>query len=355
MGVLVGKAQEWRNATLNSSCRMRQRGGERAIIRRGAPQPAGSGGGNRTPGERQDMLQPRRVGRDNQLRARMLFTMLLLGLVYGLFLWFLVSVAGATVMLSIAVVVVLVQFMLSDKLVLVSMRAKVVSPDEAPGLHKMVDRLALAAGIPKPKVAIAEMSVPNAFATGRSQKHAAVAVTTGLMQVLNERELEGVLAHEISHIASRDVQVMTYASFFSVVASTLMSFFFFSALFGGFGRDRSSGAGSYLMIAYLVTILVWVISQVLVAALSRYREYSADRGAAILTQRPRDLASALQRISGSLTGLPQNDLRRAETLNAFFIMPAIGDGFASIFSTHPPMERRIERLLELERTGILMG
>ncbi len=301
------------------------------------------------------MIQPRRLGRDNQLRARMLFTMLLLGLVYGLFLWFLVSVAGATVMLGFAVVLVLVQFFLSDKLVLTSMRAKVVTPEEAPELHAMVDRLAATAGIPKPKVAVADMAVPNAFATGRSQKHAAVAVTTGLMRVLNERELEGVLAHEISHIASRDVQVMTYASFLSVVASTLMSLFFWSALFGGgFGRSRSSGGG-YIMIAYLVTILVWVISQVLIAALSRYREYAADRGAAILTNRPRDLANALQRISGSITGLPENDLRRAETLNAFFIMPAIGDGFASVFATHPPMARRIERLLELERTTMLTG
>ncbi len=300
------------------------------------------------------MFQPRRVGRDNQLRARMLFTMLLLGLVYGLFLWFLISVAGAGVMLGFAVVLVLVQFFLSDKLVLTSMRAKVVTPEQAPELHATIDRLAMTAGIPKPKVAIADMSVPNAFATGRSQKHAAVAVTTGLLQILNERELEGVLAHEISHIASRDVQVMTYASFLSVVASTLMSFFFWMGLFGGFGRSRSSG-GSYIMIAYIVTILVWVISQVLIAALSRYREYAADRGAAMLTNRPRDLANALQRISGSITGLPKNDLRRAESLNAFFIMPAIGDGFASLFSTHPPMARRIERLLDLERTTMLTG
>ncbi len=300
------------------------------------------------------MFQPRSLRRDNQLRARMVFTMLLLGLVYGLFLWFLISVAGAGVMLGVAVVLVLVQFFLSDKLVLTSMRAKVVTPEQAPELHATIDRLATKAGIPKPKVAIADMSVPNAFATGRSQKHAAVAVTTGLLQVLNERELEGVLAHEISHIASRDVQVMTYASFLSVVASTLMSFFFWMGLFGGFGRSRGSG-GSYIMIAYIVTILVWVISQVLIAALSRYREYAADRGAAMLTNRPRDLANALQRISGSITGLPKNDLRRAESLNAFFIMPAIGDGFASLFSTHPPMARRIERLLELERTTMLTG
>lgn len=296
------------------------------------------------------------VGRDGQLRARMLFTMLLLGVVYGLFLWFLVRVAGAGVMLAVAAGLVLIQFILSDKLVLVSMRAKVVAPEEAPDLHAMVERLALTAGIPKPKVAIADMNAPNAFATGRSQKHAAVAVTTGLLRLLSERELEGVLAHEISHIASRDVQVMTYASFLSVVASTLMSILFWSSLFGGgFGRSRDNNAGGAIMVAYVVTILVWVISQILVAALSRYREYAADRGAAVLTQRPRDLASALQRIGGAMTGLPQQDLRRAETMNAFFIMPAIGDGFASLFSTHPPMEKRIERLRELETTLMVAG
>ncbi len=293
------------------------------------------------------MIQPRRLGRDSQLQMRMVLTMLLLGALYGFFIYFLVGVAGSGLMLLIVGGFVFVQFWFSDKLVLASMRAKVVTAEEAPKLHAMVDRLSQAAGIPKPQVAIANMSVPNAFATGRSQKHAAVAVTAGLLQVLNERELEGVMAHEISHIASRDVQVMTYASFLSVVASSLMTFFMLSSLFGGMGRSRDSG-GSYLMLAWVVTAIVWFVSNLLVLALSRYREYAADRGAAALTGRPRDLASALQRLSSALTRAPKQDLRRAETLNAFFIMPAVGDGFASLFASHPPMEKRIARLLEIE-------
>ena len=293
------------------------------------------------------MIQPRRLGRDSQLQMRMVVTMLLLGALYGFFIYFLVGVAGSGLMLFIVGGFVLVQFYFSDKLVLATMRAKVVTPEEAPKLHAMVDRLSQAAGIPKPQVAIADMSVPNAFATGRSQKHAAVAVTTGLLQVLDERELEGVMAHEISHVASRDVQVMTYASFLSVVASSLMTFFMLSSLFGGMGRSRDSG-GSYIMLAWVVTAIVWFVSNLLVLALSRYREYAADRGAAALTGRPRDLASALQRLSSALTRAPKQDLRRAETLNAFFIMPAVGDGFASLFASHPPMEKRIARLLEIE-------
>ncbi len=300
------------------------------------------------------MLQaPTNFGRDNQLRARMWFTMLLLGLVYAVFLFVLFRLGvGIWIMLVLAGGIALVQFFASDRMVLAPMRAKVVSREEQPELHAMVERLSMAAGIPKPKIAVADMQVPNAFATGRSQKTAAVAVTTGLLGLLSERELEGVLAHEISHIRTRDVVVMTYASFFLVVASTLMNFLFFSALFGGMGRGRQGG-GNAFMIAYVVTIVVWFVSQMLVAALSRYREYGADRGAAVLTRRPGDLASALQRIQATITGLPQNDLRRAESLNAFFIMPAVGDGFAKLFSTHPPMNRRVELLREMER-GIMM-
>ena len=296
---------------------------------------------------------PSDFGRDNQLRVRMWFTMLLLGLVYAVFLFVLFRLGvGVGIMLVLAGGLALFQFFASDRMVLATMRAKVVSREEQPELHAMVERLSMAAGIPKPKIAVADMQVPNAFATGRSQKTAAVAVTTGLMGLLSERELEGVLAHEISHIRTRDVVVMTYASFFLVVASTLMQFLFFSALFGGMGRSRQGG-GNVFMIAYVVTIVVWLVSQMLVAALSRYREFGADRGAAVLTRRPGDLASALQRIQASITRLPQNDLRSAESLNAFFIMPAVGDGFAKLFSTHPPMNRRVELLREMER-GIMM-
>ena len=296
---------------------------------------------------------PSDFGRDNQLRVRMWFTMLLLGLVYAVFLFVLFRLGvGVGIMLVLAGGLALFQFFASDRMVLATMRAKVVSREEQPELHAMVERLSMAAGIPKPKVAVADMQVPNAFATGRSQKTAAVAVTTGLMKLLSAREIEGVLAHEISHIRTRDVVVMTYASFFLVVASTLMQFLFFSALFGGMGRSRQGG-GNVFMIAYVVTIVVWLVSQMLVAALSRYREFGADRGAAVLTRRPGDLASALQRIQASITRLPQNDLRRAESLNAFFIMPAVGDGFAKLFSTHPPMNRRVELLREMER-GIMM-
>ena len=292
------------------------------------------------------MTQVVPFGRDRQLQTRMWITMLLLGVVYGAFVFFMLQISPF--MLVFVGLLVFVQFLMSDRLVLASMRAKVVTPDQAPKLHAMVERLAQGAGIPKPKVAIADMPVPNAFATGRSQKKAAVAVTTGLLEALSDEELEGVLAHEISHIKTRDVVVMTYASFFSVVASTLMTFLFWSSLFGGLGRSRGNSGGNAMMIAYVVTILVWFISQMLVAALSRYREYSADRGAAALTGRPSALASALERIAGSFTRLPKDDLRRAETLNAFFIMPAVGDGFASIFSTHPPMARRVARLRELQ-------
>ena len=277
----------------------------------------------------------------------MFITMLLLGALYGAFIWVMLGF-GQIWMLGIVVVIVLIQFLASDKMVLSSMRAKVVTRDQAPKLYGMVERLATDAGIPMPKVAISELAVPNAFATGRSQKHAAVAVTTGLMQILDDRELEAVLAHEISHIRTKDVVVMTYASFFLIVASMLSSILMFSAIFGGMGRSRNGNAGSIIMVALLVTFVVRIVGGMLVATLSRYREFSADRGAAILTRRPMALASALQKLQGSIPRVPKDDLRRAESMNAFFIMSAVGPGLAELFSSHPSTEKRVQRLKEYE-------
>ena len=303
------------------------------------------------------MIQPQQFGKDTQLRARMFITMLLLGALYGVFIWVMLGF-GQTWMLGMVVVMVLVQFALSDRMVLASMRAKVVTRDEAPKVYGMVERLSKAAGIPMPKVAISSLSIPNAFATGRSQKHAAVAVTTGLMQVLSDEELEAVLAHEISHIRSRDVIVMTYASFFLIVASTLSTWLMFSAIFGGMGRHRGGGggnAGSIILMALLVTFVVRIVGGMLVASLSRYREFSADRGAAILTRRPMALASALETLQGSIRRVPKEDLRKAEAMNAFFIMSAVGPGLAELFSSHPSTEKRIQRLKEYQQQIAFLG
>ena len=296
---------------------------------------------------------PPQFAKDNQLRARMFITMLLLGLLYGAFIWFALA-SGLVFMLAIVLVMVLVQFSLSDRMVLASMRAKVVTPAEAPGLHQIVDRLVLVAGIPKPKVAISDLLIPNAFATGRSQKHAAVAVTKGLLDVLNEEELEGVLAHEISHIKTKDVVVMTYASFFLIVAASLSTFLMFSAIFGGMGRSRNNSGGSIILVALLVTFVVRIIGGMLVATLSRYREFSADRGAATLTNRPMALASALEKLQGAIPKVPHQDLRKAESMNAFFIMSAVGPGLAELFSSHPSTAKRIARLQQYEQQAAFL-
>ena len=290
-------------------------------------------------------MMRREIGRDTQLQVRMTITMFLLGLVYAGFivaLWRLG--AGVSVIVILAVVMVGIQFFLSDRMALLATGSKVVSREQEPRLHEMIERLAQLAGVPKPRVAISSMPVPNAFAAGRSAKTAVIAVTNQLRELLTEPELEAVMAHEMSHIKHRDVVVMTYASFFSVVASTLMHMFFWMGLFGGFSSRRHGGGTNAIMLAYVVTIAVWLVSQILLAALSRYREFAADRGAALLTGRPADLSAALMRISSSIRGIPQNDLRKAESMNAFLIMPAIGDSIASLFSTHPPVVKRIERL-----------
>ncbi|PPA79700.1 MAG: heat shock protein HtpX [ANME-2 cluster archaeon HR1] len=278
------------------------------------------------------------------LQSRMIFTMFLLAAVYLFFLAIIYSL-GATPMFMLVFIgaFTIIQYFYSDKLVLMSMGAKVVSESEAPQLHETITRLCAIADIPKPRIAVVNNSVPNAFATGRSPKHAVVAVTTGIQQQLNKQELEAVLAHELSHIKNRDMMVMTIASFLSTIAFFLVRYLLF---FGG-GRDRDSGG---IMAAWVVSLLVWIISFILIRALSRYREFAADRGSALITSNPSHLASALMKISGVMSRIPSDDLRKVEGMNAFFIIPAIsGSSIMRLFSTHPPVEKRIAALERIER------
>ena len=283
--------------------------------------------------------------RDTGLQLRMLLTLFLLGLLYVAFVAALLSAgAGVTVMLVVIGGLTLAQLFLSDKLALAAMGAKEVSPQQAPGLHAMIERLCIQADLPKPKIAVADTHVPNAFAMGRSQKNATVCATTGIMNTLSPAELEGVMAHELSHVKNRDVLIMTIASFFASVAAMMLQFGFF---FGG--GDDDEGTPAFLVVL-LASAVVYVLSFFLMMTLSRYREFSAHRGAALVTGRPSALSSALMRISGAMQRVPQQDLREAERMNAFFIVPASVKGsIRTLFSTHPPMEKRIARLQELER------
>jgi heat shock protein HtpX len=276
----------------------------------------------------------------------MLLTLLLLGAVYVAFVAILAAAgAGAVTMLVFVGLMVLAQLFLSDKIALSAMGARDVSPEQAPGLHAMIERLCIQADLPKPKVAVADTPVPNAFAIGRSQKKATVCATTGIMNTLSPAELEGVMAHELAHVKNRDVLIMTIASFFASVAAMITQFGFF---FGGGMGDDDEGPG--FLVVLLVSLAVYVISFFLMLALSRYREFSADRSAALVTGRPSALASALMKISGRMEQMPQQDLRAAGEMNAFFIVPtSVKGALQTIFSTHPPMEKRIERLEGLER------
>ncbi len=286
--------------------------------------------------------------RDYGLAARMMLTMILLAVLYLAFLSIL-SVYGGVDTYGLIVVAgffLLIQFFLSDKLVLWSMGGRIVSEQEEPRLHEMISRLCAIADLPKPKIAIVESNVPNAFATGRSKGSAVVAVTTSLKQKLSQPELEAVLAHELSHVKNRDMLVITIASFLSTVAFFLVR----NMLFFGMGgnRDRRNGGGA--MIIFMVSLVVWIISYILIQALSRYREFAADRGSAIITGQPSHLASALMAISGVMERVPSRDLREVEGMNAFFIIPAIsGDSIMNLFSTHPTVEARIRALEEMER------
>ncbi len=292
------------------------------------------------------MARPTSFGKDTGLQARMLLTLFLLGAVYVVLLGVLFAAgAGFGVIVIVAIGLFLLQVFTSDKIALASMGARQVTPQQAPELHAMIERLCVQADLPKPKIAVIDTPMPNAFAMGRSQKSATVCATTGIMDLLSPAEFEGVMAHELSHVANRDVMVMTIASFGAAVASMILQFGF---LFGGGHSDDDEGPSA--LVVLLVSMVVYVVSFFLMQALSRYREFAADRGAAVMTGRPSALASALLKISGQMQRVPQRDLRAAQEMNAFFIIPAgAKSSLLNLFSTHPPVEQRIARLQRLEQ------
>ena len=293
-------------------------------------------------------MERKAFGRDRGLSARLFVTLFLLGALYVVFFVVLVEVfqLGFLPMVLLLGGLAFLQYYTSDKIALAAAGAKVVSPDEAPELHAMVDRLSAMSDLPKPRVAIIPTDVPNAFATGRSPKHAAVAVTQGLWNRLEPREIEGVLAHELSHIGNRDVAVMTIASFFSMLAAFMVRMGMWTGMMGG-GRNREGGAPAFL-IMIVVSLVTYVLSYILILFISRYREYAADRGAALITGAPEYLMSALQKIASDMTRIPQRDLRQVEGLNAFFIIPTnVKKHAAELFMTHPPLEKRLARLAEI--------
>jgi heat shock protein HtpX len=292
----------------------------------------------------------RNFGKDTGLQARMALTLFLLGLLYVVFVGVLFAAgAGAGLIVVVAVVLLLGQLFGSDKLAMAAMGLKEVSPDEEPELHGIIDRLCVQADLPKPRVCVIETNVPNACALGRSQKSATVAATRGILQMLSPAELEGVMAHELTHVINRDVMVMTLASFFATLAALIAQFaLFFGGGFGG-GYGRSNEEEEDVMIVLLVSVVVYAISFLLLQALSRYREFAADRGSAVLTGRPSALASALLKISGTMERIPSQDMRRAEGMSAFFIIPArTKKSLMNLFSDHPSLEKRLDALSRLE-------
>jgi heat shock protein HtpX len=292
-------------------------------------------------------MKRKAYGRDRGLTLRMIFTSGMLGLLYVGFAWALIVYTGVGIlgMVLIAGGVALFQYYTSAKLALMASGAKVVSEQQAPELHAMVERLCAMADLPKPKIAVIDTDVPNAFATGRNPKNSAVAVTTGLWHRLEPREVEGVLAHELAHISNRDVLIMTLAGFFAMIAGILTRYALF---FGGGGRDRN-GPPIWLII-FLVSIVTYVLSYILIRTISRYREYSADRGAALLTGAPENLMSALQKIASGIASIPQRDLREVQSMNAFFIVPTNWrSSFGELFHTHPPLEKRLAALAKISQ------
>jgi len=285
----------------------------------------------------------------------MVFSFAILTLLYLIFLGVLAYLGlGFIPIIIIASAMILAQWYFSDKIVLWSSRAKVVSREQYPQLHELVERIVARNNLPKPRIAVIDTNMPNAFATGRGQKSSVVAVTTGLLNILDTEELEGIIGHELTHIRNRDALVLTLVSLFSTVAWYLMQFGFYGGLYGGGGygygndgRDRNSGG--VMLIILLVAMLTWVISFLIIRAISRYREFAADRGSAQMTGKPVKLANALMKISGTMRRIPTKDLREVEGLNAFFIVPALsGSTIGNLFSTHPPVEKRVQKLMEME-------
>ncbi|MGH7705859.1 MAG: zinc metalloprotease HtpX [Candidatus Dormibacteria bacterium] len=305
----------------------------------------------------------RKLGADAGLTARMFLALFLLGVVYLAFIGVLLLLHTSIALIVVVVAVLLVaQYFYSDKMVLSSLHAHLVTASQQPQLFDIVGRLCQITGMPMPQVAVIPSRVPNALATGRNPKHAVVAVTTGILDQLEPKELEAVLAHELSHVIHKDVKVMAMASFFATVASLIVQSGLWFGMFGGFGgmggmggyggRGRSNDEGEGMILIILVAAVVWAISFVLIRALSRYREYAADRGSAIITHDPGQLASALQKISGTMTRIPSRDLRQVQSANALMIFPAVHMGkgsLAEMFSTHPSLEHRLAKLNELER------
>ncbi len=286
--------------------------------------------------------------RDTGIMVRIIFCLSMLALLYIIFIAVLARVGlGFFPIMMISGIFILAQWFFSDKIVLWSSGAKIVTSDQYPTLHSLIERIISRSNIPKPKIAVAPNRIPNAFATGKGPNSSVVAVTTGLLEILNDDELEGVLAHELTHVKNRDVMVITLASLFSTIAFQVMQYGYFGSFFNYGNRDRNNGGA--MLIIILVAFITWLVSFFIIRAISRYREYAADRGSAQMTGKPAKLANALMKISGSMNQVPDKDLRQVEGLNAFFIIPAISKStFANLFSTHPPVEKRIQRLLDME-------
>ncbi|MGA9744596.1 MAG: zinc metalloprotease HtpX [Nitrososphaeraceae archaeon] len=289
-----------------------------------------------------------RLKRDFGLSARMILSFITLGILYVLFLSVLHYLGIGYIPLAIiASAMILAQWYFSDKIVLWTSGAKIVSKDDYPKLHEIIERLASKNGIPKPKVAVVNTQVPNAFATGKSPKSSLVAVTSGILNLLDDDELEAVIGHELTHVRSRDILVLTLASVFSTVAWYLAQFGFFGGIQG---RNRDSAGTTVIVI--VVAIVTWIVSFLIIRAISRYREYAADRGGAAMTGNPDKLADALLKISGKMNNIPTKEIERVQKLNAFFIIPALsGNSIANLFSTHPPVEKRVAKLREM-KTGM---